>query len=127
MKNLNEVEDFMENVISRTSNRLKLHNLPEYAQEDGRDIMNNLRSNLEDCRRDLLDSHSLEHFRDCAHQQLEDARSDMWELQLSLVPSESSNANPLPPHLFLILFNLILGLFPLTLFATMPYLNLSHR
>lgn len=98
----------MKKFISIIVGKLRVEHLPEYAQEDGRDIINELRDDLEECKENLENSHSFGAFKGCVHQQMEDAEDRIWDFKNSL---GTSSSNMLSFCLFLIPVRLIASLF----------------
>lgn len=94
----------MDEIISIFVTKLSFEKIPEYAREDGRDIINELRDELVDCKENLLRTHSLVNFRSCVHQQIEDAEDQIWEFEQSL---QESSASKLSLHASLIALILI--------------------
>lgn len=86
-----------------------MENLPEYAREDGQDIINEFKDNLEDCKKELDRTHNIGDFKICTSKQIEVAENQLWDFRNSLV---ASNANSLA--FCVILIPLIAGFFYLT-------------
>jgi hypothetical protein len=106
-----EANDFIEKIFTSVVRRLNVEHLPEYAKEDGQDIINEFKDNLGDCKEELDRTHWINVFRVCVHKQIEVAENRIWDFKNSLMPS---NSNSLALY-FKLLIPLIVG-FPCLIF-----------
>lgn len=108
IKHESEVEEYIEQTILNFIVEFDVErNFPGYAHESGRDIISELRDELNECGDNIRLTHSIKDFNSCVHQHVEDAKSSMWELTEDLIPP-SSRAGSL--SLGTLLIPLILGL-----------------
>lgn len=85
------MDDYLKEFVSIIVAKLRVEGLPEYAQEDGSDIINELRDDFAECKEHLETSHSMTEFKACVHQQMEDAEDRIWDFENSLEFSSSNS------------------------------------
>jgi hypothetical protein len=107
------VNDFLEKITAIVSAKLDVENLPIYAQEDGKDILNSLINDLNDCKEDLAETHQMNNFRVCVHVQMETAQNRIWDFKESLSTSNTGGmgTGSLTFYIFIIPLNIIMGSF----------------
>lgn len=88
-----EVDFFLDDIVIYVTNKFDIErSLPVYAHEDARDIISEMKDDLKECKEELRSSHSLERFRNCAHQQVDDSFDSFWELKQDLENSSGASA-----------------------------------
>ena len=102
------VDAMFGNILKEIATELGVERLPEYAQEDARDIINELQDDLAECKEILRTTQSMLLFKACVHQDVEDARDRIWEFKRTLY---SSSSIPLSSFIILIFLKLISALF----------------
>lgn len=100
-----DTDDYIERTMEKILVTFKVEEQPEYARGDAKDIIDELRDDLGECKENLQQHHSMFEFKSCAHQQIEDARDRIWQYYKSLVPSSGSSS--LAFCLVLILFGFV--------------------
>lgn len=84
------VDDLIEQATKRIYAILGLDNIPDYAKEDGNDIIRDLVTELSKCRDELAETRSMKEFRSCVRGHVDHARDKIWEFDYDL---EASAAN----------------------------------
>lgn len=88
--------------------------LPKYAEEEARDIMNELSENVQECQKRLQTDHLLWQYKVCIYQHLDSTDNQIWDLKnkIRYDSSESddndSQSTTLRAFLSLLIFNLII-------------------
>lgn len=108
----------MEQILAFVSTKFTIGKVQLQDRKEAREIIKNLKGELDDCSEQLKESHSLEKFKACVLDKVENSMDFMWELieeeseedeETHLTPSSSSSSLPL--RKFLIPLNLISGFF----------------
>lgn len=104
IKFITEADNFLERIFTNIVAKLNVENLPEYAREDGQDIINEFKDNLRDCKTELDRTQNIGNFKICTNKQIEVAENQLWDFRNSLDASSSNSS-----AFFVLLIPLIVG------------------